>query len=222
MPGKILTSRWCLSGAFWLRENSNHVTLCTVVSIVWQALAHSFSAFRSCRGVWGALGGSKAPQEEASSTAVEGTVTEAGHSGTAAVHSAPKPSQAAATGPAWGGAGLPARIQVCIFACSTVNWPSETHLAQQSGPIRRTNQDPYNILCSTFLSSVTSEQPTVQEQAEIAKDVPDDPKSHPDTQYYMYGAQFENHGYGTGYILCCPSLTGNTVDSLETYGGVVQ
>lgn len=57
------------------------------------------------------------------STAVEGTAAEAGQSGTASVHSVPKPAQATGSGPAWGGAGLPARIQVCVqHNCYSVNF----------------------------------------------------------------------------------------------------
>jgi hypothetical protein len=99
---------------FWLRENSNHVTLRPVVVIVYPALTHPVLTDRSCRGVWGALlGGSKPPAEEPSSTAVEGTAADTGQPGTAVVHSVPKPTPAA-TGPAWGGAGLPSRIQVSV------------------------------------------------------------------------------------------------------------
>ena len=68
------------------------------------------SLFR--RGVWGTLGGSKPSQEEPSSTAVEGTAPEAGQAGTSTAQSAPKTVPSGNTGAAWGGAGLPARIQV--------------------------------------------------------------------------------------------------------------
>ena len=41
----------------------------------------------------------------------------------------------------------------------------------------------------------------VQEQAEIAKDVPDDPKGQTDPQRYIFGAQYDHsHGCVTAHF----------------------